>query len=164
MKKLLLFATVLLALTVGAQTKVDLSSHGLKATLTIPAEYGEAKVDSNTYSSFTTWSVKAGKKFKMKIKERTKKAGVTPEQVISAGKKELEGMKSGKVTFVKYVVDEKNALIFETKATETNTSNFSMVYVFMKNDKMYEITSGISIFTEADCKAMLESAKNIKWN
>ncbi|MCE3229778.1 MAG: hypothetical protein K0S32_4329 [Bacteroidetes bacterium] len=164
MKKLLFLGAVLFTLTINSQTKVDLSSHGLKATVTIPSEYGEAKVDSSTYSSFTTWTIKAGKKFKMKIKERNKKPGVTPEQVIATGKKELEGMKSGKVTFVKYVVEEKNALIFETKATETNASNFSMVYVFMKNDKMYEITSGISVFTEADCKAMLEAAKNMKWN
>ncbi len=163
MKKLLLFAAVICGFAFNAQTKVDLAPYGLNASLSIPAEYGEAKVDSNVYSTMKTWSIKAGKKFKMKIKEKNKKAGVTPEAVIAATKKEIEGKKDGKVEFVKFAVDEKDALIFESKLVEANTNNFSMVYLFVKGDKSYEVTSGIAVFTEQDCKAMLAAAKAIVW-
>lgn len=158
-----MLALVCCTYILSAQTKVDLSSYGLKAILTVPAEHGEAKVDSSTYSSFITWNVKAGKKFKLKIKQRDKKAGASPETLIAAGKKELSTKKDGKVVFVKYAVEEKTALIIETKHTETNTSNFAMVYYIEKGNKLYEITSGLSGFTEDECKAMLTAAKGIEW-
>lgn len=163
MKKILTLSLALFTCALVAQTKVDLSTHGLNATITIPSEYGEAKVDSSVYSSFTTWSIKAGKNFKVKIKAREKKAGMSPEQLISAGKKELAAQKGGKVVFVKYAVEEKNAVIIEMKHVETNVTNFTMVYYIEKGNKIYEITSGLSAFTEADCKAMLTAVKGMTW-
>ncbi len=161
MKKLLTLVLTLTTFAFTAQTKVDLAPYGLKATMTVPAEYGEVKVDSSSFGKFTEWKIKAGN-FKLKMSEMDKQAGYTPESMMASGKKELEKKTTGPVVFVKYIVNEKNAMIAEMKKKDVTT--YTIVHMFLHGNKMYTAAATMAEVSEADARAMLTASKGLSWS
>jgi len=134
---------------VPGMMELDLTSHGLPITITIP-DSSKGKVEVVDQSWGAT-EIKVGKEFQVSISEG--------EGDISLAKSDVKNNDVNK--FQKYIVEEPTAILYESKITEQPEHHFYTVVKAGAKSFVIEDIKG-ELFSEQLAKNMLESAKAIK--
>ncbi len=173
MKKIicLLFSLALSAFAINAQTKplVDMTKYGLPFTWEIPVSktqtlnvQSEKSEDDETNINYAI-SIGKDKAFYMSIYEFPLKAEASPIEERIKGLKR-SAMQSKAYKFERFVIDEPTLYLLEYKKPDETGMSYLFQAMIRSATKHYQFTTrGTKEFNEAECKAMVDAIKSIKF-